>query len=83
MAVVCANRAADVSLQQTTSVCVHFIGRRYPHSGAEGERFLISSATATRRLVARYRAVCRSICFFIALEKQSGYYLYRLCRLII
>ncbi len=81
--VVGANCVADVSLQQSSSASVHFIGRRYPQFRMNGDRLVNFSGMLPRRLIALSRTVFGDSGDYHALQKQSGYYLYQLCRLII
>ncbi len=82
-AVVHANSIADISLQQSMSVHISSLLRRYPQFRASGERFFVFSVTEAQRMASRYQVACGNSGNYHALLKQSGYYLYQLCRLII
>lgn len=83
MAVVNANSVADVSLQQSASVCINSLFRRYPQFRVNIARLALVSGMATYRLTSCYQRACCNSRDCNALQKKSGYYLYRLCRLII
>lgn len=82
-AVVNANSVADVSLQQSASVCINSLFRRYPQFRVNTARLALVSGMATCRLASCYQRACCNSQDCNALQKESGYYLYRLCRLII
>lgn len=83
VAIVHANCVADISFQQNTSVHVTSLLRRYPQFRTNGVRFLVSSVPEDHRIASCYQVACGDSWNYHALQKQSGYYLYQLCRLII
>lgn len=80
---ICANNVADVSLQQNTSVNINSLLRRHPQSRPIWDRLFIFPEDEAHLITSRYRAAYEDYGNYFAVQKQSGYYLYSLCRLII
>lgn len=81
--VVCASRFADVSLQQNTSVNVSSFVRRYPQFRPDWERLFNFTGKEKQLITSRFQQAFGHAKEYTALLKQSGYYLYNLCKLII
>lgn len=84
-ALVGANQVADISLQQSAPSGIYSSLRRYPQSRIGMENMPDAlSGNESRLSVSRYRFLEEGAsCGSITVRRQTGYYLYQLCRLII